>query len=51
MKTNANKMAKLQGWGMAASAAGMALSAWANTIDINENRGLKSGLTMGSSAL
>ena len=46
-----SKQAKMQGWGMAASAAGMALSAWANTIDINENRGLKGGLTMGSSAL
>jgi len=39
------------GWGMAASAAGMALSAWANSIDINEDRNLKGGLTIGSSAL
>ena len=45
------KMARIQGWGMAASTAGMALGAWANSIDINENRGLKSGLTVGSSAL
>ena len=46
-----SKQAKIQGWGMAASAAGMALSAWANSIDINENRGLKGGLTAGSSVL
>ena len=39
------------GWGMAASAAGMALSTWANSLDINKDRKLKSGLTIGSSAL
>ena len=48
---NFKTTAKLQGWGMAASAAGTALGAWANNVDINKQRELKSGLTIGSSAL
>ena len=37
--------------GMLASAAGLATSTWAASIDVNENRGLKTGLTAASGIL
>jgi len=36
---------------MLASAAGLATSTWAASIDVNENRGLKTGLTAASGIL